>query len=40
KWALAQAGRIERGIRLPLTELSAAHQPALRAALRQAGVLQ
>ncbi len=40
KWALAQAGRIERGIRLPLTELSAAHQPAVLAALRQASVLQ
>jgi 4-hydroxy-tetrahydrodipicolinate synthase len=40
KWALAQAGRIERGIRLPLTELSAAHRPAVLAALRQAGVLQ
>ena len=37
KWALAQAGRIERGIRLPLTELSEAHQPAVLAALRQAG---
>ena len=40
KWALAQAGRIERGIRLPLTELSAAHQPAVLAALRQAAALQ
>jgi 4-hydroxy-tetrahydrodipicolinate synthase len=40
KWALAQAGRIERGIRLPLTELSAAHQPAVLAALRQAATLQ
>jgi 4-hydroxy-tetrahydrodipicolinate synthase len=40
KWALAQAGRIDRGIRLPLTELSAAHQPAVLAALRQAAVLQ
>lgn len=40
KWALAQAGRIERGIRLPLTELSADHQPALLAALRQAAALQ
>ena len=40
KWALAQAGRIERGIRLPLTELSAAHQPAVLAALRQATALQ
>ncbi|HEX8755869.1 MAG TPA: 4-hydroxy-tetrahydrodipicolinate synthase [Steroidobacteraceae bacterium] len=36
KWALAQAGRMRRGIRLPLTELSAAHQPAVLAALRQA----
>jgi 4-hydroxy-tetrahydrodipicolinate synthase len=40
KWALAQAGRIERGIRLPLTELSAEHQPAVLAALRQAAALQ
>lgn len=40
KWALAQAGRIERGIRLPLTELSAAHRPALLAALSQAAALQ
>jgi 4-hydroxy-tetrahydrodipicolinate synthase len=40
KWALAQAGRIERGIRLPLTELSAAHQPAVLAALRRAAALQ
>jgi 4-hydroxy-tetrahydrodipicolinate synthase len=40
KWALAQAGRIERGIRLPLTELAAGHQPAVLAALRQAAALQ
>ncbi|HEX4268695.1 MAG TPA: 4-hydroxy-tetrahydrodipicolinate synthase [Steroidobacteraceae bacterium] len=40
KWALAQAGRIERGIRLPLTELSTAHQPAVLAALRRAATLQ
>jgi 4-hydroxy-tetrahydrodipicolinate synthase len=40
KWALAQAGRIERGIRLPLTELSAAYQPAVLAALRRAAALQ
>jgi 4-hydroxy-tetrahydrodipicolinate synthase len=40
KWALAQAGMIERGIRLPLTELTAAHQPAVLAALRQASALQ
>jgi 4-hydroxy-tetrahydrodipicolinate synthase len=37
KWALAQAGRIEGGIRLPLTELSEAHRPAVLAALREAG---
>lgn len=40
KWALAQASRIERGIRLPLTELSAAHQPAVLAALQRAAALQ
>lgn len=40
KWALAQAGRIGQGIRLPLTELSPAHQPAVLAALRQAAALQ
>ncbi|HEY2037926.1 MAG TPA: 4-hydroxy-tetrahydrodipicolinate synthase [Steroidobacteraceae bacterium] len=40
KWALAQAGRIERGIRLPLTELSTVHQPAVLAALRRATALQ
>ncbi|MGH8181060.1 MAG: 4-hydroxy-tetrahydrodipicolinate synthase [Steroidobacteraceae bacterium] len=40
KWALAHAGRIGRGIRLPLTELSVAHQPAVLAALRQAAALQ
>lgn len=40
KWALAQAGRIERGIRLPLTELSPAYQPAVLAALQRAGALQ
>lgn len=37
KWALAQAGRIGRGIRLPLTELSAAHRPAVLAALQSTG---
>jgi 4-hydroxy-tetrahydrodipicolinate synthase len=36
KWALAQLGRIQGGIRLPLTELSAAHQPAVRRALEAA----
>jgi 4-hydroxy-tetrahydrodipicolinate synthase len=39
KWALAEMGRIERGIRLPLTELSAAHHETLRVALREASAL-
>jgi dihydrodipicolinate synthase/N-acetylneuraminate lyase len=36
---LARMGMIEGGIRLPLTELSARHQPAVLAALSTAGVL-
>jgi 4-hydroxy-tetrahydrodipicolinate synthase len=40
KWALRRLGMIDGGIRLPLTELSAAHQPAVLAALAQAGMLQ
>lgn len=39
KWAMARLGMIESGLRLPLTELSAMHHPALLAALRTAGVL-
>ncbi len=39
KWALHAMGRIDRGIRLPLTELAEAYQPALRQALRDAGLL-
>jgi 4-hydroxy-tetrahydrodipicolinate synthase len=39
KWALAEMGRIEAGIRLPLTWLSEACHDDVRAALRQAGVL-
>ena len=39
KWALAEMGRIEGGIRLPLVPLSAAHHDSLRAALREAGSL-
>ncbi|HKT72756.1 MAG TPA: 4-hydroxy-tetrahydrodipicolinate synthase [Steroidobacteraceae bacterium] len=38
KWALARMGQMGGAIRLPLTELSAVHQPALLASLRQAGV--
>jgi 4-hydroxy-tetrahydrodipicolinate synthase len=40
KWALAQLGRIPAGIRLPLTELSAAQQPLVRRALEAAQVRQ
>jgi 4-hydroxy-tetrahydrodipicolinate synthase len=36
KWALAQLGRIPGGIRLPLTELSAAQQPVVRRVLEAA----
>jgi 4-hydroxy-tetrahydrodipicolinate synthase len=39
KWAMETLGRIGPGIRLPLTRLSAAAQPAVRAAMIQAGVL-
>jgi 4-hydroxy-tetrahydrodipicolinate synthase len=38
KWALAQMGLIGGGIRLPLTALDAAQQPALRAAMQASGV--
>ncbi len=39
KWALAKMGRIGAGIRLPLMPLSSAGQPAVEAALKEAGVL-
>lgn len=39
KWALAEMGLIESGIRLPLTPLSARHHEELRGAMKQAGVL-
>ncbi len=38
KWALARMELIERGIRLPLTELDPRHHAALASALREAGV--
>jgi 4-hydroxy-tetrahydrodipicolinate synthase len=38
KWALAQQGLIESGIRLPLTELSATFHSAVRAAMDAAGL--
>lgn len=39
KWALAEMGLIGRGIRLPLTPLSAPYHDIVRGALKQAGVL-
>jgi 4-hydroxy-tetrahydrodipicolinate synthase len=39
KWALYEMGRIGRGIRLPLIELSEQHRPELRARLERAGAL-
>ena len=39
KWAVAQLGLIDGGIRLPLTPLAAQHQEVVRDALREAGVL-
>jgi 4-hydroxy-tetrahydrodipicolinate synthase len=39
KWALAEMARIGTGIRLPLTWLSEAAQPAVREAMHQAGIL-
>ena len=37
KWALAEMGRIETGIRLPMTALDARFHDTVRAALREAG---
>ncbi len=39
KWALARLGRCGGTLRLPLTGLDAANQPAVEAALREAGLL-
>ena len=39
KWALAEMGRIDSGIRLPLVPMSPAYHDTLRAALREAGSL-
>ncbi|WP_042301041.1 4-hydroxy-tetrahydrodipicolinate synthase [Paraburkholderia kururiensis] len=38
KWALQELGRIEGGIRLPLTPLDARYHEVVRAALREAGL--
>jgi len=40
KWALQHMGRIEAGMRLPLTPLAPAHHETVAAALREAGCLQ
>ncbi len=39
KWAVARMGKMKNSLRLPLTPLSAGGQPAVEAAMRQAGVL-
>jgi 4-hydroxy-tetrahydrodipicolinate synthase len=39
KWAMQRMGRIEGGIRLPMTPLEARHHAVVEAALRQSGVL-
>jgi 4-hydroxy-tetrahydrodipicolinate synthase len=39
KWAMAEMGRIQSGIRLPLVPLSAAHHDTLRAVMKEAGSL-
>lgn len=39
KWALARLGRLDGALRLPLTELSAAHRPQVEMALARAGLL-
>jgi 4-hydroxy-tetrahydrodipicolinate synthase len=38
KWAVAQMGLCPRGIRLPLTWLTEDAEPAVRAAMQQAGI--
>ncbi len=40
KWALTEMGKMPAGIRLPLVPLAEEFHPAVRAALRDAGVLQ
>jgi 4-hydroxy-tetrahydrodipicolinate synthase len=40
KWALFEMGRIDRGIRLPLLELSEEHREELRTRLRKVGALR
>jgi len=40
KWALARMGRMGGALRLPMTELSEAHRPAVEAALQACGLLE
>ncbi len=40
KWAMAQLGLIQPGVRLPLVDLSPGFHDVLRAAMRQAGLIQ
>lgn len=40
KWALQEMGKISSGIRLPLVELGKEYQDTVRAAMREAGILQ
>jgi len=40
KWALTEMGRMPSGIRLPLVPLATPYHETVRAALREAGVLQ
>ena len=39
KWALAKLGRIHGGIRLPLVPLTAASEPVVLGAMKEAGLL-
>jgi 4-hydroxy-tetrahydrodipicolinate synthase len=39
KWALSRMGRIDKGIRLPLTPFTASHHETLAASLREAGCI-
>lgn len=39
KWALAEMGKIEHGLRSPLCSLSAAHHETLRTVMKQAGAI-
>ena len=40
KWALTEMGRIESGIRLPLTPLEPKHHAIVKSAMQAAGVVQ